>query len=826
MASAFQAKSDNPTRTAALRVVSLASVLALPLLFLGAVTHAGLLASAIAAAVFAWLARRHTKELTRRARLATGVLVSTIALGALQLVPLPNALLRALSPRAAAFWADADAASEHVRAFHPLTLDPAATAFAVGTLAVLTLIFATTARLVRRWSRESILLAVAAAVGTFCVIALAHTLIRAETVYGFYAPRSSLAHSLPIVTPLVNPNHAAAAAGVGIPLFVGLALGRHATAERRVACMTFAAVCLAVAMLTLSRGGALVALAESAVMLGYVLLRGPRNERAGRSLPLLASAVAGIGGAFYVAESGLAHEAHRLEPSKLRLIGQALSAVRDFPLFGVGLGASGTLSGTYLENVNVDASDPVVRRFSHVESWPADLVVGVGPVAAALIVLGLGIAIAPAVRRATRTPESFGALVALAGLLVHDLADFSLHYVGVGALGAALLATQTSASGRRPAVDEPDSWASRLGARAPWIVPAGVVALVAALLVTTWGHLLVDDLERAGADRGASAEAAIAAHPTESYFVMMKGVREFRTARAAGYLHRAAELAPLRPQPHFWLARWLVAAGLRPQAWAEYRATVRLAPAMVTTCFDDMAKFRAPIVEFVDVAFDAAALELAANALVANGRAADLPELDELLIERHPPATAARARKVRRAIKEGRDAEARQEASALILAAPRAPDSYVVAAEAAAKPEDAEQVLADGLAVLPDDPTLLEDLIRRRGSRLGLSEVQGEIARMNAKCVAASCVPRVHAAQGEAELARGHLAAALKHFRAAVDASHDGLQYLDRVASIAEALGMKPLALESWSRLASAYPGRPEYAAALQRVSGQGKGAP
>ena len=226
----------------------------------------------------------------------TGALLF-LAAGALQLVPLPPALLRALSPDAHAIWSSAThvatLAGEPVRSLWPLTVDPRATTAELLRVAALFAAFTTAALLVRSHARRRTLAAVLCAAAVFeAMYGLRQAALQQYEIWGWV--NKLVFHR--VTGTYVNPNHFAHYIAVVLPmaLFLFAALWHKAATpdlpiaariaaliERHALLAGFALLtgiaCLAAMLLAQSRG-AIVALAAG---VGGVaaLLPGRRGAR-------------------------------------------------------------------------------------------------------------------------------------------------------------------------------------------------------------------------------------------------------------------------------------------------------------------------------------------------------------------------------------------------------------------------------------------------------------------------------------------------------------------------------------------------------------------
>jgi hypothetical protein len=752
------------------------------------------------AAAFATLWRPAQRERPRATNLVSWALWGVVLLQLLQLVPLPAGLHRALSPHGYDVWRKADVLLGSSGAVHPLSLDPAGTCFSAATSIAVALSFETAARVARhRGGYRAVLQGVAIVVGGFALLTLTHRLFGATKLYGFYAPKGRF----DLISPLLNPNHVAALACVGPPLMLGIA-ARSEAPEGTLFAWMGAAITGVVALLSLSRGGIAVLVAELVAM--SVLLAMSRRASFGARV-----APAGIAGiialtAAYLAFGALARELYDTDVSKLRLARASYAAVRDYALLGAGRGSFGTISSAY----TVDLAG--WARFAYAEHWPAQLATELGVPATVGFCGLIGLAVFRAARSHGREPHVLGALIALGGLVVHDLADFSMEFAGVGMVAATLLAVVVSEpevrrerATRRPAAGSP--WRRRSG-----LVMAATVPI--ALLYGSWGQTVQEETEAVAAlPQGTStARSAMTRHPAEAYFPMMVGSSALGAADASAFLVHAAQLAPGRPAVHYWLARWFWGTGRRPQAYAEYRLAVRLHDEMWPIVLEELVRAQAPLVELEAFALNPAQLDSVASTLMIRGRDAEGRLIDARLIREFPPAIPAHLREIGRLRSSENRSEARALAEKLAALAPADVDAQLALA-GLLTPAEGEAMLARALQRIGDDDRLLSAWMRLLGAHADPPELMAPAERLRAALALAGKSPHLATALlGDIAVGRNRKAAALRHYLDAAAASPDGTANLEQAARIAEQLGEWRIAVDAWAKLAQIHPDEPRFA--------------
>jgi len=793
-----------------------AAALLVPLLALGAVTDWGLLIGVcvVSAAALVSIGARTPGRPSQSTRLTAVALWGMAGVSLVQLVPLPPTVLRILSRSAAETWSSADLLMGLPPRWHPITLDPPATAFMSVTSIVIALFFMAAATYAgRSVGRVRLTRAVVIAVLVFELFSFAHPVFGLTKLYGVYTPLYVEDWQRKfILSPLLNENHAGAIACVAPPLLIGFALESADTGNRLLA-LVGAVASSAFAMLMLSRGAIAVLLTELFVMAVYaVMRRGSMRRRLGGALTVTAVLGAAIGGAVHLALDRLVGEAQNRDLTKLKIALRAFTMSRDYFLTGAGRGSFASVFAGYEGDLGG------VRRFTHSENWPSQLLADVGYPAATVFVGLLAFALLKSAPGSLRRPHGVGTLVALMGLVVHDLFDFATYFAGGGLVAAGLMAAvvTTNSAGAERRVSS---------SRVPYVVTGIAVVASFSLLIMNWHHAVDDDTAdiatkwQAGTLRESEADikSALQRHPAEAYFPLLLGIRVLNSPSAAPFLLRAVKLAPSRAQNHFWLARWFLGMGRRGQAWAEYRETIRLAPTFARTVVDDLVRADAPLDDLVSVAFTAEALDYLARQLDARGRFSSATAVDVILTQRFPPALEARLREIER-VRSTEPANATKLAELLVRDFPKVSRAHLVYSKLLTSSHEAENALEAGIREVGDQPDLLESLIRLRAARLGPEAVASELERFK-EAIARSDRPiaSYHALLGDLEIARKRPGAALKHFQDASAASADRDAYLEVIATLAEETEQFSVARTAWARLLELSP-EPRYKAALERV--------
>ncbi|MHB8763277.1 MAG: O-antigen ligase family protein, partial [Deferrisomatales bacterium] len=424
-------------------------------------------------------------------------LLGLLSFAALQLVPLPLAVVEALSPAAARAYADALGAPEWVR----LSLHPRATASELLRLAAYAAAYLLSVQLLS--DRERLRTTAAAVVwlgAGVAFFAVAQHLVPNGKLYWLRTASQGGA----FFGPFVNRNHYAGFIGMLAPLAVALCLHyrpRHrfgSWRERLVytwgdpkgsahVLLTAAAVLMATSVfLSLSRGG-IASLCLSTLVLGAALALRARGGRAGWAVAALSAAVLlGVGwfGWAPVLErfDALRDAQGAFWDHRFQYWRDAAGAARDFAAVGSGFGSFERVFRGYRTLVG-----PFTVEHAHNDYL--ELLVEGGWVGLGLAGWFVGAVAWAAVRRLRLREESYaiyltlGALAGLVSILAHSAVDFNLHVGSNGLLffflaGLAVSGAHTRLRGPAPTYLAP--WRGRPGA-------AHVVA-AAALAAAVVGH--------------------------------------------------------------------------------------------------------------------------------------------------------------------------------------------------------------------------------------------------------------------------------------------------------------------------------------------------
>ncbi len=369
------------------------------------------------------------------------LLLALHALVLLQLLPLPPAVLRMVSPGSFAFYDRLSLVP--LAAWRPVSVNPADTARGLCFLAGMSLLYVAVFREFAddRWRRR-LCAAVVAAGAVLAVVGLLQAASLAPTrIYGLWRPRWDWG----VFGPYVSKNHYAGYMVMAVPLALAFAAEalfalRAEWRARRVGWMALGgaagnafvrraalALLLAVGLLAAQSRGGLAAFAVGALALPLALRQ--RRAASGVVLAVVVAAVA------WMAQGGMLQgvEARGLSSNRLALWADAGRMARDFPAFGAGFNAFGS---AYVPYQRVEAYEWYGEAHNEYLQALLDLgLVGAVLVAALLVVL-----FRRALRAARLGPLDAGRLAGLLALAAHNLVEFNWQIPANAATFVALAA--------------------------------------------------------------------------------------------------------------------------------------------------------------------------------------------------------------------------------------------------------------------------------------------------------------------------------------------------------------------------------------------------
>ncbi|MFH1809127.1 MAG: O-antigen ligase family protein [Pseudomonadota bacterium] len=732
---------------------------------------------------------------------------SFVVLCALQLLPLPPAMLRVLSPTGYEML-DTTLTPLGALGWHSVSLDPPATALELGkALLYLLLVVAACVRGREPHGGRMLLAAVAWSGVATLMLAAVHTLGNMSRPYGMFGgPSNSF-----LTTPFVNPNHAAGFFGIATFAAAGLALSQRDRA--RTGLWSLAAILLAAAVpLTLSRGG-ILALVATLLFGAWLVYARTRSERATLWWVHLGVGLA-IAVAAYLAYQPIAAELATLDPGDLQgdkrfLWREALAMVPSFAGTGTGRGAFARVFPAFKSNA-------YTASFEFAESAPIQWLADFGMVAGGALLLAVALAFALAVRRAWQRRRA-AALAALFFALVHNLVDFNLEIPGV-AIPLLLVAVMLS-DRRRDEAAAPRP--IRLGVPVPLALGTGLVLIALATMSLRHGHLndgrVLDGQIAATRDParlGALAARGLRQHPTDYLYALtmarahLAGGPEDRE-RGLRWLNRSLRLNPTHGLTHRLIARTLWVQGVRLQALESWRRAVALQPAQKNAILGELLKLDAQYPELASglPAVDAMALCTGLRARQRRDEAwACL--LDHL--ERNPQDADALAVGTGWAVAEGDTPRGDGLVQRLLDSAPRDARGPLYRGQILLRQGQAAEAIATWEQALDqvDEPApLLHALFERALRDRRFVEARECLDRLRRHgSPSPGTAAQHHHLAGRLYLAQDLPARALREFETALALSTASASYLQAVADTEQKLGRLDRALEHYQTLRRQHP--------------------
>lgn len=380
------------------------------------------------------------------------LLLALHALVLLQLVPLPPAVLRLVSPGSFSFYADALLAP--LAAWRPISVSPPDTLRGLAFLAAFSLLYLAVFREMAQttWRRRLLQTVVGVGVALTVVAFVQAASPEPRRIYGLWRPRWDWA----VFGPYVNRNHFAGYLVMAAPLAIGFALEaigrlRAAWGRRRRgwlllgeregnAVLRWSAVVMVIVaglLASRSRGGV------SSFALAALLL--PLASPHRRRTALVVSLLVGLGLAWIgVGDILSAFEVRGIKGSRLDMWRDMLSMVPRFPLFGDGWNAFATAFPWYQTVWKTDWIGEAHNDYLQV-------LIDAGALGAGLFVALLAVVFRGALARASRSPLDLGLFGALLGLALHGLVDFNGQIPANAATWIALAALAVGRPARDPA---------------------------------------------------------------------------------------------------------------------------------------------------------------------------------------------------------------------------------------------------------------------------------------------------------------------------------------------------------------------------------------
>lgn len=506
------------------------------------------------------------------------------ALTALQLVPLPHAIVALLDPIGSSLRDDGTALVG-VDAHSTLTLDTPGSLRALAFFLVL-LAFALVA--VRTAGSERgrfrILASVALACGIAAAVVGIHAVVGASELYGIYKPLHTEPH---LLGPLINENHLGCLMAVGAVVAAGLVAYPRQPVWLRALWLVIVGACGTATLATLSRGAffALIAggVVVTSLLLGQRVFGGDAERRTRahfitRSLPVAVVAACAVVIVLYASAGGIAEQLSHttlqelnMPRTKFAAWRSAILLVEETPWIGVGRGAF-EAAFTHVHPASAFST------FSHVENEYIQAAIDWGVPGA----LALGAAavwfLVVAVRRWRDGPLAAAALGALAVVALQSNVDFGVELLAIALPMTAIAATLAYVPLR--------DCSPRTLRRARAIRGGHVAALLVTggLLLSASTTSIDEDHRQLVARRPLlldDVRAAIARHPLDYYAYWLAAdvmLRDGDRTNAIRVLNHALVLHPTEPGLHLLAARLLYSGGHVAQAAIEYALAARALP--------------------------------------------------------------------------------------------------------------------------------------------------------------------------------------------------------------------------------------------------------
>jgi len=505
------------------------------------------------------------------------VLGAAATLTAIQLIPMPGAMLDWLQPIGSSLR-DEGAALAHTSPWQGLTLDAPGSLRALCFFVVLLGIAWLALRMsVTHTGRYRVLVAVAAVCGVTAIVTGIHELVGATQLYGLYGPRLG---QPTVLGPLLNTNHLGCLMAVGVMASLGLAFYQTQATWLRIGWMGVVTACGAVAVATQSRGATLAlivgALVTGGVLVAQRLFGTERRTRPGlvTTVPVAVVAISAIVVIVYASAGGVSQELARTTfeevqapQSKFAIWRASTDLIDESPWVGVGRGA-------FEPAITHTHPAAAFASFSHVENEYIQAIVDWGIPGACLLAIGLAWIVVRGARRWHDGPIAAGAIGGVAVIAMQSIVDFGIQLLGLAIPLTLMVAVLTyvplrEAEAKRKLV--------AVGARTTQLVGLCVAALLLFTSVTTTvaedhdalrGHnnLQLEDLQE-----------SIERHPMDyyGYALAAQVLYRERDRRAVTLLNHALRLHPSHPGLHHIAARALVQNDRLDQAAIEFAHALR-----------------------------------------------------------------------------------------------------------------------------------------------------------------------------------------------------------------------------------------------------------
>lgn len=497
--------------------------------------------------------------------------LAVIALEVIQLVPLPPFMLGLISPHAAELRETA-LVPLGLTSWRPISMDAPSTLRALARSISLGALLFTAMQVGRSDAARRRLYSVIGAVGAvIAVMGFMHLLAGLDTLFGFY----KFAATTPMMSPFGNSNHLASFLTLCSTVALGLALD----AKRRDSAIGWGVMALAMgvaAFLSFSRGGIASLLVTWGLVAAYAASRRTGGLRG--AFPWLAIAAVIIGAGLLAFEqlqvrADTLDSLDKLRSTKLELWPMFAKSTLAFWPLGMGIGAF-ELAFSPWQTTQFDVT------FTHPENIVLQWASEVGLPA----FIALSVLVVMVTRRLWSDLKGLRLeaimLLAIVGVVIHDVFDFALELNAVPTVAAVLLGLVASVA--------PETSAPRKLVRPKALISfamISVVALVAAVLSQP-SHLSAEhEVQHTAGDKTQLqtlpqlVRSSIDRHPADwvLYAAMAQVSSQHGDAQnALAWVNRWLWLRPSDAHAHIAAAHALLRLRQRGQALLEYRTAFEL----------------------------------------------------------------------------------------------------------------------------------------------------------------------------------------------------------------------------------------------------------
>lgn len=392
-------------------------------------------------------------------------LLAVMTAGLAQLVPLPPAVLRTISPATYAFLKNYSLSYAVSPSPHALSIDPPQTLLGLAFVGAFILFLAGTVRAFSRTGVRRVVAAILVFGGILALIGIVQKAVLGDhtymgmKIYGFWTPESTLVTPF---GPFVNRNHFAGWMLMGIPLAIGLLCamfeeGAHLVRPGwrnrllwlsspeggRLVLAGFASVLMALSLaMSMSRSG-MAAFALIAMFIGWRLVMALPSTRA-RATAAALFLVLLVLPALWVG-AGSAMDRFSGDPrgsmeTRLRVWRDSRAIIRDFPIAGTGLNTFATAEVLYQGGSRATHFEEAHNDYLQLAAEGGILLVLPAAIAVALFVRGVRRRFAEDGDERTTYWIRFGAVSGIIAIALQSLVEFSLQMPGNAAFFVVLLA--------------------------------------------------------------------------------------------------------------------------------------------------------------------------------------------------------------------------------------------------------------------------------------------------------------------------------------------------------------------------------------------------